>query len=318
MKENTEETPQSVEDSILDSADISIKAKRKSNWYLATIGLLACVVVALHFLHKLGFTETILDALQEHNYRFGWMLLTGFIAEFVVGSMGMGYGVICTTVLLFMNVPPPAISASVHSAESFTSAAGSLSHYKLRNVNLKLVKQLALPAIIGAVLGALVLTYLGKEYANYVKPFIAAYTIYLGYQILKNGLKRKKATTSAQEKKKTRVTLLGFSGGFIDSFAGGGWGPLVTGTLIKNGRTPRYAIGSSTFAKFILTIASAITFVFTIGVEHWDIVLGLLIGGVITAPFSAMLTSRLPVKKMSVIVGTLVIVLGLISIFKSF
>ena len=83
---------------------------------------------------------------------------------------------------------------------------------------------------------------------------------------------------------------------FIDSFAGGGWGPLVTGTLIKEGRIPRYVVGSSTVAKFLLTITSAITFIFTIGIHHWNIVLGLLLGGVFTAPFSAMLTAKLPTK----------------------
>ena len=103
-------------------------------------------------------------------------------------------------------------------------------------------------------------------------------------------------------------------GGFIDSFGGGGWGPLVTGTFIKNGHTPRYVIGSSTVAKFILTVASAITFFFTVGIQHWNIVAGLLIGGIVTAPFSAMLTAKLPVRKMFIIVGSVVIIMSLITL----
>ncbi|HRN49523.1 MAG TPA: TSUP family transporter, partial [Niabella sp.] len=117
--------------------------------------------------------------------------------------------------------------------------------------------------------------------------------------------------------KKTNIPTLGLLGGFIDSFGGGGWGPLVTGTFIKNGRTPRYVVGSSTVAKFILTITSAITFVFIIGIKHWNIVAGLLLGGIITAPFSAMLTAKLPVKKMFFAVGIVVIVMSLITIIKS-
>ncbi|MDA4698731.1 sulfite exporter TauE/SafE family protein, partial [Enterobacter hormaechei] len=98
----------------------------------------------------------------------------------------------------------------------------------------------------------------------------------------------KKKNIAVKTKRKTNLRILGLVGGFIDSFAGGGWGPLVTGTLMKDGRTPRYVVGSSTVAKFLLTVTSAITFIFTIGIHHWNIVLGLLLGGIFTAPFSAM------------------------------
>ncbi|MBI2729198.1 MAG: sulfite exporter TauE/SafE family protein [Sphingobacteriales bacterium] len=252
--------------------------------------------------------------LHKDNYLFYWMLLAGFLAEIVAGSMGMGYGVMCTTVLLILNVPPPIISASIHSAESFTSAAGSISHWQLGNVNKKLVKSLAIPAVIGAVIGAIALTFVGEHYAKITKPFIALYTMYLGFRILQNAFKSK---TKSIKKKHTNITALGLVGGFIDSFGGGGWGPLVTGTFIKNGHTPRYVIGSSTVAKFILTVASAITFIFTVGIQHWNIVAGLLIGGIITAPFSAMLTSKLSVKKMFVVVGIVVIIMSLITILRA-
>jgi len=214
-----------------------------------------------------------------------------------------------------LNVPPPVVSASIHSAESFTTAAGSISHIKLGNVNKKLVKALAIPAVVGAVIGAILLTYLGEKYAVIIKPFIAAYTLYLGVRILMNVLKPKKEVI--KKNKTSKVSLLGFVGGFIDSFGGGGWGPLVTGTLMKNGRTPRYVVGSSTVAKFILTVTSAITFIFTIGVQHWNIVAGLLIGGIITAPFSAMLTSRLPARKMFFVVGIVVIIMSIITIYRA-
>ncbi|MCW3117672.1 MAG: transporter permease, partial [Chitinophagaceae bacterium] len=206
--------------------------------------------------------------------------------------------------------------ASIHSAESFTSAAGAISHYKLGNVNKKLVKKLAIPAIIGAVIGAFALTYLGERYAKMTKPFIAFYTMYLGIKILGNAFNQKPAAKKGG-KKKTNIPLLGLIGGFIDSFGGGGWGPLVTGTFIKNGRTPRYVIGSSTVAKFILTFASAVTFTFTVGIQHWNIVAGLLLGGIVTAPFSAMLAAKLPVRKMFVAVGIVVIAMSLITIYRS-
>lgn len=299
---------------------VSAEAEIKSVWrkvfnkYAVAVTILAVISLLLYLFLTAEELASLQTFLHKDNYLFYWMLLAGFLAEIVAGSMGMGYGVMCTTVLLILNVPPPIISASIHSAESFTSAAGSISHWQLGNVNKKLVKSLAIPAVIGAVIGAVALTFVGEHYAKITKPFIALYTMYLGFRILQNAFKNK---TKAIEKKHTNITGLGLVGGFIDSFGGGGWGPLVTGTFIKNGHTPRYVIGSSTVAKFILTVASAITFVFTVGIQHWNIVAGLLIGGIITAPFSAMLTAKLPVKKMFIVVGCVVIVMSLITIIRA-
>lgn len=298
------------------STDVVRTGTKRANIYLIVLGIVVTIITGIYFLFANGELDVIIQTLNKEHHLFYWMVLVGFLAEIVAGSMGMGYGVICTTILLILNVPPPVISASIHSAESFTTAAGSISHYKLGNVNKKLIRLLAVPAIIGAVLGALTLTYVGERYARMTKPLIAAYTMYLGIRILQNAFQKKNGN-GVIKKKKINITALGLTGGFIDSFGGGGWGPLVTGTFIKNGRTPRYVIGSSTIAKFILTVASAVTFIFTVGIHHWNIVAGLLIGGIITAPFSAMLTARLPVKKMFIAVGVVVIIMSLITIYRA-
>ncbi|MCD1117975.1 sulfite exporter TauE/SafE family protein [Chryseobacterium turcicum] len=290
---------------------ISQKIQFRLNVLFITVAVLAITFLSLY---SLGYLDELEIILAKDNYIFYWMLLVGVFAEIVAGSMGMGYGVICTTTLLFLGIPPHAVSASIHSAESFTTAAGSISHIKLKNVSKSLVKKLAIPAIIGAVIGAVSLTYLGEYYSKITKTVISFYTLYLGIQILSNAFKPKQ---NKALKKETNLTRLGVIGGFIDSFAGGGWGPLVTGTLIKNSFTPRFAVGSSTVAKFILTVTAAVTFFLTLGIQHWNIILGLLIGGIITAPFSAMLTAKLPVKNMFIIIGTLVIVMSSITIFKS-
>ncbi len=290
-------------------------AQNKANVYLGIVGFLVCIVLFFITIYEFNLYPDVKSFLGQDNHIFYWMVLVGFLAEIIAGSMGMGYGVICTTILLLLNVPPPVVSASIHSAESFTSAAGSISHYKLGNVNMKLVKSLAPFAIGGAIVGAVLLTYLGEHYAHIVKPIISLYTLYIGLNILIKTTRKKKVHRS--NRKKSNLKVLGSVGGFIDSFAGGGWGPLVTGSLIKDGRTPRFVVGSSTFAKFLLTITSAVTFVLTIGVHHWNIILGLLLGGIITAPFSALLTAKLPVKKMTIFISILVIVMSSISIYKS-
>ena len=288
--------------------------RRWKNKYLLLIGVIVIVFTIVYTLFSYEQFDAVVNLLKQDNNIFYWMLFVGFLAEIVAGSMAMGYGVICTTILLILNIPPPIISASIHSAESFTSAAGTISHYKLGNVNKKLTRMLAVPAVLGAVAGAIALTYVGERYARMIKPVLAVYTMYLGIRILQNAFNKKKVFSF---KRKINIPILGLIGGFIDSFGGGGWGPLVTGTFIKNGRTPRYAIGSSTVAKFILTFASAVTFIFTVGIHHWNIVAGLLIGGIVTAPFSAMLTTKLPMKKMFFLVGVVVIVMSLITIYRT-
>ena len=161
------------------------------NKYVVAIFIITLTVLAVFLFLS---PEQLMDfqaALHKDHHLFYWMLLFGFAAEIVAGSMGMGYGVICTTILLILNVPAPIISASIHSAESFTTAAGTISHWQLGNVNKKLAKALAIPAVIGAVLGAITLTYVGERYAKITKPFIAAYAMYLGIKILMNAFKKR-------------------------------------------------------------------------------------------------------------------------------
>jgi uncharacterized membrane protein YfcA len=315
MNMNNKVAEMILEKEVLTSGVVA-SGRRNVNRYFIGLFVLLIIATGVWLVYPDIDTNAIINVLNKDNHLFYWMLLVGFLAEIVAGSMGMGYGVICTTILLILNVPAPVISASIHSAEVFTTGAGGLSHYKLGNVNKKLIKRLAIPAIIGAVLGALALSYLGENYAKATKPFLAMYTMYLGIRILQNAFRKKKSNVISI-RKKTNIQRLGFFGGFIDSFGGGGWGPVVTGTFIKNGRSPKYVIGSSTVAKFILTVASAITFIFTVGIQHWNIVAGLLIGGIITAPFSAMLTAKLPVRKMFIAVGLLVIFMSLITIYRA-
>jgi hypothetical protein len=316
INENIAEEIIASKEMVIAEQELTSSRRKVFAKYSIALTLIALAVLLTYLFLSAEQLAALQDMLHKDNYLFYWMLLAGFCAEMVAGSMGMGYGVICTTILLILNVPPPIISASIHSAESFTTAAGSISHWQLGNVNKKLVKALAIPAIVGAIIGAIALTYAGEYYAKLTKPVIAAYAMYLGFRILQNAYKNKNGNGNGI-RRKTNIPVLGFIGGFIDSFGGGGWGPLVTGTFIKNGRTPKYVIGSSTMAKFILTVASAVTFLFTVGIQHWNIVAGLLIGGIITAPFSAMLTSKLPVRKMFIAVGIVVIIMGLITIYRS-
>lgn len=241
-----------------------------------------------------------------------WMIFAGFLAQMVDGALGMGYGVTCTTVLLSLGVNLPAISGSIHTAEMFSSGASGYSHYRFGNVNKKLFKALLIPGVIGAILGAYLLSKFGDEYSKYIRPVLAAYTLILGVRIFYAAFRKNKKS----QKVKNAGWLAG-AGGFLDSFGGGGWGPLVTSTLISKGRTPRFVIGTVSITEFFVTLASALTFFSMLGISHWQIIVGLIIGGMIAAPLAAKLAGKLPLKTMFISVGTLVIVWSLRILIKA-
>ena len=255
----------------------------------------------------------VFEFLNENtDDRFVALIIVGFVAQMIDGALGMGYGVTSTAALLYFGVPLPSISSSIHTAEMFSSGASGFSHYKFGNINKKLFKNIVLPGIAGAVLGAVLLSTFGEEYSNIIKPLLAIYTLLLGVKIFSNAFKKR-----TERKKIKRVGWLAGIGGFLDSFGGGGWGPVVTSTLISKGKTPRYVIGTVSLTEFFVTLSSAFTFFTLIGIGHWQLILGLVIGGVIAAPLAAKLSGKLPVKKMFIAVGLLIIIWSLNIFFKT-
>ncbi len=239
------------------------------------------------------------------------MLLTGFMAQMVDGSMGMGYGTISTTFLLAIGISPAIVSSRVHSARVFSSGVSGYSHHRFGNINKKLFRALVIPGVIGAVSGA-ALAYFGQNYSGWVRIPLSFYTLYLGYHIVKKALKKK----NAQDKVK-HAGWLASIGGFMDAFAGGGWGALVTGTLISKRRSPRYVIGSVCLAEFFVVFASSITFFILLKSIPLIDVAGLIIGGLIAAPIAARLVGVLPMKTMYISVGTIVILTSMLTLWKT-
>lgn len=226
----------------------------------------------------------------------------GFVAQMVDGAIGMAYGLSATSVLLSLGVGPAMASASVHAAEVFTTGASGLAHWRSGNVRLPLVLRLAVPGVVGGAIGAYLLADLS---GHHLRPAVSLYLMALAGLILWRALRVR------QEQQPPRnVILLGFSGGFLDAIGGGGWGPLVASTLIGRGDVPRYAIGSTNAAEFFVTACISATFFATIGLELWPVILGLVLGGVLAAPFAAMLTKRIPDRPLMVIVAGVIMLLS--------
>jgi hypothetical protein len=242
---------------------------------------------------------------------FALYLLVGLAAQLVDGALGMAYGVTSTSFLLSFGVTPAVSSTSVHVAEMFTTGASALSHFKFKNINKKLFKSLLIPGVAGAVTGAYLLSDIID--GNVIKPYIALYMLILGLIIIRKAVRK-----NLVKNKTRRIGLLAATGGFLDSIGGGGWGPIVTSTLLGQGRDPRYTIGSVNAAEFVITFSSGVTFLIFNGINSWQVVLGLIVGGVIAAPFGALLVGKINRRTLMLMVGTLVIGLSVRTILQGF
>jgi uncharacterized membrane protein YfcA len=291
--------------SLLKAIHIIWKRERSITEVIIHISNALALMIVGHLLFSYLTAENIIAVFNTVNAEILYYVLGGFIAQMIDGALGMAYGVTATTFLMAVGITPAAASASVHASEVFTSGVSGYMHLKFGNVNSKLFKTLVIPGIIGAILGAYVLSSL-EDYAGYIKPIVSIYTLFLGAIIIR------KALIKRQEKRQLKkVGWLALFGGYLDSIGGGGWGPIVSSTLIASGRHPKYTIGSVNLTEFFVSLASSLTFFTVIGLGYWQVIAGLILGGVVAAPIAARLANKLPVKSMMILVGIVIIVVSL-------
>jgi hypothetical protein len=234
---------------------------------------------------------------------FDWTALLpfiaiGFAAQMIDGALGMAFGTLSNSLLLGLGIPPAAASAGVHTVETFTTAVSGISHVAHRNVDWKMFFRLVIPGVIGGVLGAYVLSNIDAAVA---KPIVLAYLAAIGLYLLWRGIRHVE-----QLRRPKVVEPLGLIGGFLDAAGGGGWGAVVTSNLLIQGASPRLTVGTVNTAEFFVTTTISATFITQLGWEVFTVVtVGLLIGGVIAAPFGAMLAKRLSSWVLMTLVGTI-------------
>jgi uncharacterized protein len=284
---------------------------RAAMWFIVLVLIALILFLTGRFFlsnNWLGGWQIIGDTL---NSRVFWSaVVVGFFAQVVDGALGMAYGVTATTFLLATGASPGAASASVHIAEIFTTGVSGISHAKFGNVNKQLFVRLLVPGILGGVLGAILVTQID---GSIFKPYISTYLLLLGIYILSKAFRPLRLRTEAPR----HVGKLALFGGFVDAAGGGGWGPVVTSTLVSSGNDPRTTIGSVNFAEFFLTLTSAAVFSLLMETNTWPIIVGLVFGGLFAAPFAAVLCKKLHARTLLILVGTLIIIISLYNIYKA-
>ena len=240
---------------------------------------------------------------------FFWALLFGAIAALIDGSLGMAYGVTGAAFLLGYGIPPIKAVAYIHIAEIFVSGSSGLNHWRIGNVDTKLFKKLLIPGIIGAILGALVITKIKIPYLSIV---ISIYLLFMGIFLIAKAYSKIKLQF---KQKNSIITSLAVTGGFVDGAGGGGWGPVVTTSLLGGKMMPKKVIGTVNASEFFINLASATSFLFLVKVTDWEALAGLIIGGFLVTPYAAKVTSRMSVKMILTFVGCLITALSVRKIY---
>ncbi|MCZ8370722.1 MAG: sulfite exporter TauE/SafE family protein [Porphyrobacter sp.] len=239
-------------------------------------------------------------------------ILIGFTAQMIDGALGMAFGVTTQTLLVSaMGVPPASASASVHLVEMFTTGVSGISHAWHRNVDWGLFRRLVPFGVLGGVTGAYILSNID---ASAARPFVMIYLTGIGFYLLWRAI-RLSQPSFADPKYTSPLALVG---GFLDAAGGGGWGPVVTSNLLIQGGDPRKVIGTVNTAEFLLTLSISVTFLLTLGPAAFTLVTGgLIIGGVVAAPFGAFLASRVQPRLLLLAVSLVLIATSAYSIWKA-
>jgi hypothetical protein len=282
--------------------------ERNLKWLIWAVSVISLFTVGI----TLWNTEPAFQSFLTHiDPFFYWFFGAGFVFAMIDGAIGMSYGVTSASFSLSMGLPPASASMGIHISEVMSNGIAGWMHYRMGNVNWKLFKILIVPAIIGATLGAFLLSS-AEEYSQYVKPIVALYTFFLGVVILRKAINLKKKKAS---KKIRKIPLLGFVGGFIDAAFGGGWGSIVLSNLIAGGRHPLFSLGTVKISRFFIATLSSLTFFLMLGGKHWEAVLGLVLGSALAAPIAAKVSNRISAKNIMLLVSIIVMITSLRNIF---
>lgn len=277
--------------------------------YLKVVSIVVLLFTLCFVVVYFGFPETY----SAFETSIGWstiltFMAVGFVAQMIDGSLGMAYGISCSSFLMATGVSPKLASASVHVAEVFTTASSGFFHWKLGNFDKKLFRQLAIPGILGAAGGAYLLSSFDGKI---IQPYISAYLLLMGFVLIQKSYRPVKVW------KFKRPWILAAFGGLMDASGGGGWGPIVSTTLMAGGNHPAKTIGTVNATEFFVAFAAGGVFSIFVGIESIEIVVGLIVGGVLAAPMGAVLANRINKRYAMVLVGTLIIFLSARTILKA-
>jgi uncharacterized membrane protein YfcA len=233
--------------------------------------------------------------------------LAGFLASFVDGSLGMGFGPTSSSILLTSGLSPVSVSATVNIAKVATGVVGGAAHWRFGNIDRRIVVRLAVPGVLGALVGTLILTNVDGDQ---LRPILAALLLLIGVRILlrfRRSVESVRPTDGPDAHDLRGVTAAGAVGGITNGMIGA-WGPVVTPFLLHRGVVPRLVIGSVNTAEIAVAVVAAGSLLTS---DQHDLeastVVAMLVGGVLAAPIAALTVRRVPARLLGVLVAGLLL-----------
>jgi len=264
------------------------------------------------------------------------LFLLAFACEFIDASIGMGYGTILAPTLVILGFSPVDAVPAILLSQAFGGFTASFFHQQFNNVsyrdrsgNLKSVFIIVGFGIIASIIAVFIAISIPK---TCIKTYIGLLVVFMGAVLLLN----KTFTFSFR-----KMVFIGIFSAFNKALSGGGFGPVVTGGQIISGLRPRQAVGITTlseapicivafFLYIIMRVVKEIeepilqmpaskffSMIFSTQLFQWELLIALLLGSIIVAPFAAF-TTRLTGETLHKTVAILMLALGLLTLAKIF
>ena len=235
------------------------------------------------------------------------IMLLAFACELVDSTLGMGYGTTLTPVLLALGYEPIEIVPAVLFSEFVTGVSAGFFHHEFGNVDLRPgTRDFKVAAVLTTLstLGVILAVFVAVNIPSWVvKLYIGTIVLCLGLLLLKQ--KGREMPFSWR-----RIGGLGFLAAFNKGMSGGGYGPVVTSGQVLSGIRGRNAVGIASLAEGITSIVGVVVFLSSGTPIPWQLAPSLLLGAIASVPISAYVVSRIPVGRLTLLIGGLSTTLG--------
>jgi len=266
------------------------------------------------------------------------IIIVAFFAEYIDSTLGMGYGTMLTPLLLIFGFNPLQVVPAVLLSELITGLLAGFTHHKAGNVNfkpkstniryiikrlkelgysetfrrgvpihLKIALVLAACSIIGTIAAVFIAVNIPKFW---LKLYIGLLVTVIGLVILFTLNKNYKFSWK-------KIIGLGFIASFNKGMSGGGYGPVVTGGQLLSGVKGRNAVGITSLAEGLTCAVGVVAYLLTKSIIDWKLAPYLIIGAVLSVPFSALTVKKIKTRTLAIIIGILTLILGTFTIIKT-
>lgn len=248
------------------------------------------------------------------NWNLIGLIPLAFISEFSDSSLGMGFGITLTPILLILGFEPLEIVPAVLLSEFVSGILAAFLHHKHNNVNFtynsqdtKIAIILSAFSVIGVIIAVIIAINIPE---NILKIIISSIVILMGLIIIITLNYKPKFSWK-------KITILGIIASINKGLSGGSYGPLVMGGQMLSGIEVKNAVGITSLAEGITCLTGVILYFFLTDTINWTISPFLVIGAALSVPFSVLVVKKIPEKQFKIYVSIFILLIGLYSLIKT-